>query len=321
MVMHLFPSSTLAIRRLARLAVCTAICLAADVAQAEVTSADQPDDYANRPLSVTADPILPPATAPAAGIEPAVQPTPGVPTTQPAAVALAPAASAQAVPAAGTLATPFVASSEKAASDAVLVAPASSPGTPIRRGSQPAASQAVIAPVSSGSTSDIVRVVGALGLVLALIFGAQWAGKRLLGQTRIGRSSRVINVLSRTMLGPRQQIMLVSVGRRVLVVGDSAGKLSPLAEITDMQEVAELLAETRGEKITAASAFATWMDRNQDQFEDDGSRNDSRALASSMDGFEGPRNDDKVSDLGPAKVGDLAGLLEKVRGVNRSFKS
>jgi flagellar protein FliO/FliZ len=208
--------------------------------------------------------------------------------------------------------------------------PTTNPSTPIRR--QTPAAQAssaeAAAPTSLlGGTSDIVRLVGALGMVLALIFAAQWAGKRLLGQQRGGRSSRVINVLSRTILAPRQQVILVSVGRRLLVVGDSAGRLTPLAEITDLEEVAELLAESRGEKAAASGAFNEWMNKNQRNFlaEDE---IDDPALApavssSAAESLENPQIKDlsQVSDLSPAKVGDLAGLLEKVRGVKRSFKS
>ncbi len=118
----------------------------------------------------------------------------------------------------------------------------------------PAASSSEDAPVPPKTTTDTppdwmnpwLRMVGALVLVIALIFGLQWFVKRLAGSRlarpgRPGGKSGPLDVLWRGSLSPKQQVFLVRMGRRVLLVGSSAGTLTRLCEVTDAEEVAELL--------------------------------------------------------------------------------
>jgi flagellar biogenesis protein FliO len=73
---------------------------------------------------------------------------------------------------------------------------------------------------------------------MALLF---WTARRYLPGMRRLTGSRVIEVLARTHLSPKQSIAVVKLGRRVLVVGQSADRLSALASITEPEEVSELV--------------------------------------------------------------------------------
>ena len=65
-------------------------------------------------------------------------------------------------------------------------------------------------------------------------------------------ATTAVQLLSRTVLSPKQHVMLLRVGRRLVVIGDSGGQMSALSEITDPDEVAALVGQIRDEKLTAA---------------------------------------------------------------------
>lgn len=85
-----------------------------------------------------------------------------------------------------------------------------------------------------------LSTLAALGVVIALIFAARWVYTKM-GGAVVARPSPVIEVLSRTPVAPKNHVLLLRVGQRVLVVGDSSSGLSTLADVTDPEEVASLL--------------------------------------------------------------------------------
>jgi len=85
-----------------------------------------------------------------------------------------------------------------------------------------------------------LSTLAALGVVIGLIFGARWLYTKM-GGAVVARPSPVIEVLSRTPVAPKNHVLLLRVGQRVLVVGDSSSGLSTLADVTDPEEVATLL--------------------------------------------------------------------------------
>ena len=103
-----------------------------------------------------------------------------------------------------------------------------------------------------GGSFDTTRVLFSLAAVIGLIVLLRWGGKRL---GAVGnRSSRAIQVLGRSYLSNKQQVLIVQVGRRVLVIGDSGQQLNTLCEITDANEAAALIAQLRGEPVESAAA-------------------------------------------------------------------
>lgn len=83
----------------------------------------------------------------------------------------------------------------------------------------------------------------ALALVLALIY----AGMRLLRRhlpAAGAPATQAVKVLGRTPLGPKQAALLLHVGPRVVLVGQSGERLSTLCAFTDPADVAVLLGRT-----------------------------------------------------------------------------
>ena len=97
-------------------------------------------------------------------------------------------------------------------------------------------------PSTSYNSLDARRVIFALALVIALIFGLRWVVKKYFPSV-IGGSNGAVRVLSRSPLSPKQHVLLVQVGKRVLVVADNGTQINPLSEITDPDEVALLVGQ------------------------------------------------------------------------------
>ncbi len=85
-----------------------------------------------------------------------------------------------------------------------------------------------------------LSTLAALGVVIGLIFGARWLYTKM-GGAVVARPSLVVEVLSRTPVAPKNHVLLLRVGQRVLIVGDSSSGLNTLADVTDPEEVASLL--------------------------------------------------------------------------------
>lgn len=89
-------------------------------------------------------------------------------------------------------------------------------------------------------------------VVIALLVGAFLLFKRFAKGSRLFRSNSVIDVLARRGIGPRQEISLVEIGGRVLIVGSTRDRISTLGEIADADQVARLKARLAGGSVEAA---------------------------------------------------------------------
>ncbi len=85
--------------------------------------------------------------------------------------------------------------------------------------------------------------LGALSIVLALVGVATWAVRRWLPSAKI-RDNDLLRVVSRTSLSPKQSLALVHLGRRFVVLGISSDNVNVLCEVTDPDEVADLVQRT-----------------------------------------------------------------------------
>ncbi|MBC8109376.1 MAG: flagellar biosynthetic protein FliO [Anaerolineae bacterium] len=127
------------------------------------------------------------------------------------------------------------------------------------------------------ATVDLKRVGLSLTLVLGVILVARFAMKKLFPAVSVGRKSQIIRVVSRSVIGPKQQFLLVKIGKRLVLVGDSGASMNPLAEITDPDEVAELVGQLQSESNhSSVGAFASMFRKAETQFQAE----DDEALAS-----------------------------------------
>lgn len=172
-----------------------------------------------------------------------------------------------------------VAPSVEAAPTVQPEAPAPSMAKPAARGSEREKSQS-LGPVGtaegvpSGGTrgpgsmvDSIARTAGALAGVLALAFGARWIAKRVprmgggLGGA-LGAGGRapsgVLSVLGRYPTGGGQQLVLLRLDRRVLLLSQAGGRgrgsgpaFRTLTEVTDAEDVASIIQRTEDEGQTS----------------------------------------------------------------------
>ena len=91
-------------------------------------------------------------------------------------------------------------------------------------------------------------------VVLAMIAAAAWLVRRYV-PSFCASNTKVIEVLARSQIAPRQSLALVQVGRRVILVGISASRMDLLSEIDEGCEVAELVAQCGGKPPGTALEF------------------------------------------------------------------
>jgi flagellar biogenesis protein FliO len=192
--------------------------------------------------------------------------------------------------------------------------------------SSDAAGGAAEAPAKPSTAREATRVGAALAAVLGLIFFLRWAARRLYKVPVTGRPSGAVQVLSRTVLSPKQQLVLLQVGKRVLVVADGGAQMSALCQITEPDEVASLVGQLRSEKESAATkAFGSVFGRMRKRFEAEPSEAEPQETSIEPPGKRGSRLD--ITDTEEPNVEaiddtrqELNGLLEKVRLVSGQFR-
>lgn len=91
---------------------------------------------------------------------------------------------------------------------------------------------------------SVVRMVSALGIVLALILGLLAIVKSRVGQRFLPvGGAPLIKVLGSSSLGSRKQVVLVDVAGEVLILGTTPTDLVSLGKVTDPEQVKRLLLE------------------------------------------------------------------------------
>jgi len=119
----------------------------------------------------------------------------------------------------------------------------------------------VVTAANPGDQSWWLRTALALALVLVLIFVGRAVMARWSNRTGVGNSP-LIEVLHRAPIAPKQHLMLIRLGGRLLLVGEGPNGLRTLANIRDPEEVAELLGNLSASKSSSASAgFQRLMNR------------------------------------------------------------
>lgn len=109
------------------------------------------------------------------------------------------------------------------------------------------------------------RSVVALGIVLALMGGAIVLARRYVPGAGGSEAGGTVRVLGRVTLAPKQTVYFLQVPGRVLIVGSGGGQLSALGEVTDADEIAELLHTAPGLSALPGAAFGGLLQRRLEQ--------------------------------------------------------
>lgn len=189
---------------------------------------------------------------------------------------------------------------------------------PIRRTGDAGTATSPLAP--HPQSMELPRVAGALVIVLGLIFALRWGAKKFFVPGMAGKSTRAVQVLSRSSITPRQHILLLRVGRRVIVVGEAGSQMNSLAEITDPDEIASLLGQLQDEKSRLPTkAFQAMFSRaRSDMGGGEGHMDDADAPATAM--TEESDDNDAVDPAISETREDITGLMDKIRVLSKHFR-
>jgi flagellar biosynthetic protein FliO len=104
--------------------------------------------------------------------------------------------------------------------------------------------------------SSIMRMIVALAIVLACIYGCVFLLKRF-GPNKTGRSGekRMLEMIDSISVGPKKMIAVVRVGERAVVVGITDTQMTSLSEL-DKDELPDGCFEKTTERKTAPQTFA-----------------------------------------------------------------
>ncbi len=164
---------------------------------------------------------------------------------------------------------------------------------------------------------ELPRVAMSLSVVIALIFALRWGGKKIFQQPVAGRSTRAVQILARTPLAPRQQVLLLRVGRRVIVVGDSGSQMHALSEITDPDEVAALIGQLREETPEfSVKAFGSVFSRARHEMSHEADEPPETPSDTETPEATDTPDDPAISDTRL----EITGLMEKVRVLSRHYR-
>lgn len=194
------------------------------------------------------------------------------------------------------------------------------------------------APTTSAGGLDVKRVVMALAVVIILILLVRVLGKQFFGVTGVRRTTRAVQVMSRSPYSPRHEIVTLRIGRRLLVLADGGGQVNTLSEITDPDEVAAFVGQLQDDHTDrAAPTFRNLFGKHRRKYDDADA--DPEAADPQPDAHDGAiagrlgarghgdagytEADDAGADH-PAVTStrqELSGLMDKVRLLSSQYKS
>lgn len=106
----------------------------------------------------------------------------------------------------------------------------------------------------AGGAAAVVQMLGALGVVLAVLLGAMWLLRRLSGSKLAGTAA--IRTVGGIAVGTRERVLLLEIGEHWLVVGVAPGSVTGIATLprgelpegpqTSTPDFASVLARLKG---------------------------------------------------------------------------
>jgi flagellar biogenesis protein FliO len=108
-------------------------------------------------------------------------------------------------------------------------------------------------PTPSGAVGT---VVASLAIVIGLFLVLAWCSRRFAPAGAAQLPSEVLELLGRSSLNPKQQVQLVRIGAKLLLIAHTAAGVDTLTEITDPEEVERLASLCRrGKPASATNSF------------------------------------------------------------------
>ncbi len=146
-----------------------------------------------------------------------------------------------------------------------------------------------------GGLAWVFQTVAALGVVIGLILVLRAIFTKAMGNRAVVTRSSAVEVLSRVAVAPRHHVLIVRLGGRLLVLGESAGGLNTLANLDDGEEVAELLqAVTSSSPGSSGHGFSQMLKRFNGQYTE---RNRADEEGADDHEFQVDRTRDRVNSL------------------------
>jgi flagellar biogenesis protein FliO len=159
---------------------------------------------------------------------------------------------------------------------------------------------------------ELMRVLGALGVVVGLILLTRSTLRRAGGGgfVRAGRPSGVLEILARYPVGRGQQLVLIKMARRVLLVHQTGSTMSTLSEVCEGQEVAALLARIEaGTRGRTAQRFRSMLEQYGGEYEQPSTPVANGRVARRLEPDAG-----EVIDLTQGRFPSLHRVLGRARG-------
>ena len=155
----------------------------------------------------------------------------------------------------------------------------------------------------SSGPSWLLNTVTGLGAVLGLILLLRALYARITGRAMSSGQHPAVEVLARVAVAPRNHVLLIRLGQRILVLGDSAQGLTNLATIEDPDEIAGLLKSVvAGRPNSISRGFSQLLGRFNHEYPDD------LSAAAGLD--RGKQRTGRARD-------EVSGLLSRVRALSR----
>lgn len=162
---------------------------------------------------------------------------------------------------------------------------------------------------ASDTGLSMTRVLTSLAVVLGVIFAMKYAGKRFLGLPSSGSGGGAIQVLARTMLGPKQQLVLVRLGGRVLLLSHGGNQVNTLTQIDDPEEVARIMGQLSRKP---GPSFTSFFGRAHETYEEP--QVEDQPEQELAEGMQAPAEPELASTRD-----EIGGLMEKVRSLSRAY--
>jgi flagellar biogenesis protein FliO len=170
-------------------------------------------------------------------------------------------------------------------------------------------SESAEAPAATASAGpSVTRVLTSLAIVGLLIVVLGWGWKRFMPVGGRSPGAQAVRVAAQVQITPKHQVFVLSVGSRLLVVGDSGHGMNPLATIDDPEEAASVLAQCGKAEAAHDPVKADAFSATLAEAEDD------------LDGDDGYGNIE-VPPEGPVGGEDVRSLIERVRGLTAQHSS